>query len=41
MQDFKYAVSGCVLISAFASLVDVPVGITNSAVELKICVLIA
>ena len=41
MQDFTYAVSGCVLISAFASLVDVPVGITNSAVELKICVLIA
>ena len=41
MQDFKYAVSGCVLISAFASLVDVPVGITNSAVELKICVLFA
>ena len=41
MHYFKYAVSGCVSISAFASLVDVPVGITNFAVELKICVLIA
>ena len=41
MQDFKYAVSGCVSISAFTSLVDVPVGITNSAVKLRICVLIA
>ena len=41
MHYFKYAVSGCVSISAFASLVDVPIGITNSAVELKICVLIA
>ena len=41
MHYFKYAVSGCVSISAFASLVDVLVGITNSAVELKMCVLIA
>ena len=41
MHYFKYTVSGCVSISAFASLVDVPVGITNSAVELKIYVLIA
>ena len=30
-------VTGCVFISA-VSLVGVPVGITNSAVELKICV---
>ena len=31
------AVTGCVSISAFASLVCVPVGITVSAVVLKIC----
>ena len=30
-------VTGCVSISAFASLVWVPVGITSSAVEIKIC----
>ena len=30
-------VTGCVSISAFASLVCVPVGITSSAVGLKIC----
>ena len=29
--------TGCVSISAFASLVCVPVGITSSAVGLKIC----
>ena len=31
------AVNGCVSISAFASLVDVPVGMASSAVGLKIC----
>ena len=31
------AVTGCVSISAFDSLVCVPVGITRSAVVLKIC----
>ena len=31
------SVTGCVSISAFASLVCVPVGITSSAVGLKIC----
>ena len=30
-------VTGCVSISAFASLVCIPVGITSSAVEIKIC----
>ena len=31
-------VTGCVSISAFASLVCIPVGITSSAVGIKICV---
>ena len=31
------AVTGCVSISVFASLVDAPVGITSSAVGIKIC----
>ena len=31
------AITGCVSISAFASLVCVPVGITSSAVGIKIC----
>ena len=30
-------VTGCFLISAFASLVSVPVGITSSAVGITIC----
>ena len=38
---FISAVSGCASISAFASLVGVPVGITSSALGLKICALIA
>ena len=33
-------VSGCVSISAFASSVDIPIGITSSAIGLKICVVI-
>ena len=32
-------ISGCVSISAFASLVGIPIGITISAVGLKICVI--
>ena len=36
-----YTVTECVSISAFASLVVVPIGITNSAVGLKICVITA
>ena len=31
-------VTGCVSISPFACLVDIPVGSTSSAVELKICI---
>ena len=31
-------VTGCVSISVFDSLVCIPVGITNSAVGIKICV---
>ena len=34
-------VSGCVSISAFASLVGVPIGVTSSAIELKICAITA
>ena len=30
-------ITGCVSISAFASLVSVPIGITSSAIGLKIC----
>ena len=33
------AVTGCILISAFASLVGIPVGITSSAIGLKICII--
>ena len=29
--------TGCVFISAFASLVGIPIGITSSAIGLKIC----
>ena len=38
---FISAVSGCVWIYAFVLLVDVPVGITSSAVGLKSCVITA
>ena len=38
---FISVVSGCFSISAFASLVGDPVGITISAVQLKICSLTA
>ena len=31
------AVTGCVSISAFGSLLDIPIGITSSAVWLKVC----
>ena len=34
-------VTGCVSISAFASLVCVPVGITSSAIGLNMCTIIA
>ena len=35
------AVTGCVSISAFASLVSVPVGITNAVAGIKICLMTA
>ena len=35
------AVTGCVSISAFSSLVGIPIVITGSAVGLKICVITA
>ena len=34
-------ITGCVSISAFASLVGISIGITSSAIELKICAIIA
>ena len=34
-------ITGCVTISDFASLIDVPTGITNSGIELKICAITA
>ena len=35
------AVTGCVSIAAFASLIGIPVGITSSAVGLNICAITA
>ena len=35
------AVTRCVFISAFASLVDIPIGNTSSATGLKICAITA
>ena len=34
-------ITGCVSISAFASLVDIPIGISSSVVGLKMCVITA
>ena len=34
-------ITGCVSISGFASLVAIPIRITSSAIELKICVITA
>ena len=35
-----FSITGCISISAFVSLLDVPIEITSSAVGLKICVLV-
>ena len=35
------AVNGCISISAFASLLGIPIGITSSAIRLKICAITA
>ena len=32
-----FTITGCTLISAFASLISIPLGITSSAIGLKIC----
>ena len=32
-------ITGCVSISAFAPLVGIPIGITSSTIELKMCVI--
>ena len=34
-------IAGCVSISDFASLVCIPIGVTSSAIKLKICAIIA
>ena len=34
-------ITECVSVSAFASLVGIPIGITSSAIGLKICVITA
>ena len=36
-----FTITGCVSISSFASLVDIPIGITSSAIELKVCAITA
>ena len=35
------AITGCVSISAFASLLGIPIGITTSAIGLKLCAIAA
>ena len=34
-------ITGCISTSAFTFLIDIPVGITGSAIELKICAITA
>ena len=34
-------ITGCISISAFASLIGIPIGITSSAIGLKICAITA
>ena len=44
MQNFfiqASTITGCILISAFASLIRVSIGITKSAIYLKICAIAA
>ena len=44
IEDFLVlasTITGCASISAFASLVGIPIGITSSAVGLKICAITA
>ena len=37
----RSTITGCVSISAFASLVGIPIGVTSSAIGLKICAITA
>ena len=41
LPDVISTITGCVSISAFASLVAIPIGVTSSATGLKICVITA
>ena len=44
IEDFRilvFAVTGCLPVSAFASLIRIPTGITSSATGLKICAIAA
>ena len=43
MYNSKLAstITGCISISAFASLIGIPIGITSSAIGLKICAITA
>ena len=36
-----FAITGCISISAFATLLGIPIGITRSAIRLKICAVAA
>ena len=36
-----FTITGCISISASASLADIPIGITSSAIRLKICAITA
>ena len=39
--NLVFAVTGCITISAFASLVDISTGTTSSTIELNVCVIAA
>ena len=44
IQDFLIlasTITGCTSMSAFASLLGIPLGVTSSAIELKICAIAA
>ena len=34
-------ITGCISVSAFASLIGIPIGITSSAIGLKVCAITA
>ena len=38
---FATTITGCILISAFTSLLGIPIGITSSGIGLKICAIAA